>query len=148
MLNYSLIEINDSNISSLQKLSAEALGDNYSFVKRTIDEWESGINTFSKHGERLWGIFINDECVAIGGLNQDPYIEDVTVGRVRHVYVAKNYRGNALSKVIMKLILDEAKKNFRVLRLSTSNPVASSLYESMGFTKATGYKVTHIVHLK
>lgn len=143
MIDYLILEINDSNIDSLEMIAKEATEENYSFVRKTIDEWKSGVNNFSKKGEKLWGIFINNKCIAIGGLNKDPYIDDKDVGRVRHVYVSKEYRGQGLSIILLKLIISEAKKNFKSLRLSTHNPIAASLYESNGFNKVDGVKVTH-----
>ena len=135
MIDYQIIEINDSNISSLQTIADESTNDGDVFVQRTIDEWKNGVNTFSKNGEKLWGLVIDGELIGLGGLNQDPFIDDITVGRVRHIYVAKKYRGQGLSKVIMSLIIARAKEYFACLRLSTKNPIAVSLYESLGFVK-------------
>lgn len=146
MPSYSIIGINSTNILLLQALADEAAGENYLFVQRTIDEWLNGTNTFTKPGEHLWGLCINNNCVAIGGLNQDPYINNATVGRVRHLYVSKAFRGCGLSKVLMQLILSEAKGHFTSLRLSTQNHVAERLYASMGFSKCDGWKVTHVIN--
>ena len=140
-----LVEINDTNISSLQILANEADIEGYPFVQKTITEWKNGTNAFSKPGEKLWGLFVDDTCVGIGGLNQDPYVRDALVGRVRHVYISRKYRGRGLSKVLLGLIVAEARKSYTKLRLSTSNPIAASLYESAGFAKAEGQKVTHIM---
>jgi len=136
-IDYKVKEINDNNIDSLNELVEESMKENINFVKRTVNEWKSGKNNFSKKGEKLWGLFLQNKCIAIGGLNIDPYIEnnEGSIGRVRHVYVAQKYRGFDLSRVIMKLIMEEAKKNFKILRLSTQNPIAASLYESLGFKK-------------
>jgi GNAT superfamily N-acetyltransferase len=140
---YKLIEINNNNISVLECLVVESTADGYGFVQRTIEEWRSGKNRFSKNVEKLWGIIIDDELIGLGGLNQDPFFDESTVGRVRHVYVSRKYRGLGFSKVLMATIIDEAKGQFKTLRLSTNNPIAASLYESIGFKKIDGYKVTH-----
>ncbi len=137
MLDYKILEINDENIFSLEPLNEEALPDGYKLVQKGIREWKDGTNKFSKQGEKFWGLFIGSECIAIGGLNIDPYLEgnDGSVGRVRHIYVAKKYRGLGLSKVLVNMVLDEAKKHFKLVRLSTRNPIAASLYESFNFIK-------------
>lgn len=145
MDNYKIVEITDANISALQPLADEALSDGDKFIQKTIDEWKGGVNTFSKPGEKFWAITIGEEYIACGGLNQDPYTEDSTMGRVRHVYVLKKYRGLGYSKILLHLIINQAKEHFTSLRLSTYNPVAASLYESLGFEKVDIHKATHII---
>ncbi|MEI6352757.1 MAG: GNAT family N-acetyltransferase [Candidatus Nomurabacteria bacterium] len=143
MKNYEIIEIKDSNILEIQEIANETSQDNYNFVQRTIDEWKNNTNKFSKIGEKLWGIIIDNKIIGIGGLNKDPFIEDEKVGKVRHIYISKQYRGFGLSKILLNLIIEKAKENFTTLRLSTNNPIASSVYESLGFKKVEGIKVTH-----
>ena len=145
MKDYMIVEISNENILSLQPLANEAILDGDTFIQKTIDEWVSGSNTFSKEGENFWSIVVNDVCIACGGINQDPFIDDTTVGRVRHVYVLKKYRGQGYSKILLNLIIQQAKKYFTSLRLSTHNPIAASLYETLGFEKVHDYKVTHII---
>lgn len=149
MIDYRVVEIDESNISLLAPLNKEALIVGEHLIEKTLKEWLTGENTFSKPGEKLWGLFIGNQCIAVGGLNIDPFLEsnDGTVGRVRHVYVAKEYRRQGLSKVLMNLIINEARRNFKLLRLSTHNPIAASLYKSFGFIEETGYKVTHVLPL-
>ncbi|MES2225161.1 MAG: GNAT family N-acetyltransferase [Patescibacteria group bacterium] len=145
MNDYKTIEINDFNIDKLQPLAGEALADGDKFIQKTIDEWKSGANTFSKEGEKFWAIVIDDEYIACGGLNRDPYTEDGTVGRVRHVYVLKKYRGQGYSKIILNLIIGRAREYFSSLRLSTYNSIAASLYQSLGFEKVDEHKANYII---
>ena len=145
MIDYTVVEINDSNISSLQKMVEESKQSGEGIVGRTVDEWISGKNKFSKEGEKFWGLMVDNEIIGIGGLNQDPYLNDPKVGRVRHVFIMKKYRGQGLSIVLMNLILDLAKKHYTTLRLATNNPIAASLYESLGFEKINEVKATHII---
>ncbi len=148
MTDYKAIQITDENISSLDKLDLEATAEGYYSVRKTIDEWVSGVNDFSKQGEKFWGIFVLGECVAIGGLNIDQYVDDKNIGRVRHIYVSQKYRRQGLAKLLVNMIIQEARKNFTTLRLFTSNPIAALAYESMGFKKSNEYKATHILDLK
>ncbi len=147
MLSHQVIQITDENISLLEKLVPEASEEGHFSVRKTIDEWNEG-NDFSKPGEKFWGIFVDSECIAIGGLNIDPYVQDKNVGRVRHIYVSQKYRRQGLARLLVNMVIDEAKKNFTILRLFTSNPVAALAYESMGFVKCDQHKATHILYLK
>jgi len=147
-MNFELITITDQNVKTLIDLARDARQDGYRFVQRTIDEWLLRINAFSKDGEILNGILLGDKIIAIGGLNIDPYMDDPSIGRVRHMYVHRDYRENGLSKVLMKKIIKDAKKSFRLLRLSTNNEVAVALYENLGFEKVKVHKATHVLTLK
>jgi ribosomal protein S18 acetylase RimI-like enzyme len=126
----------------------DAKEDGYRFVQRTIDEWLLHINSFSKKGEVLYGISVDDKIVAIGGLNIDPFLDDESIGRVRHLYVHRDYRENGFSKVLLKNIIRKAKKHFTYLRLSTTNEIAAELYEKLGFERVKEHKATHSMKLK
>jgi hypothetical protein len=84
-MEFEIKQITEINLGSLFYLAIEAQIEGYGFVKKTIDEWKSNFNTFSKKDEFLFGLFINDLCIGIGGLNVDPYINDPKIGRIRNV---------------------------------------------------------------
>ncbi|MBP6884262.1 MAG: GNAT family N-acetyltransferase [Candidatus Pacebacteria bacterium] len=144
MKDYKIIEINDSNLAILQKLIDESIDEGHVLGKKLLDEWKEG-NTFSKKGEKFWALTIDDEPIAMGGINKDPYTDDETVARVRHIFVTKSYRRQGLATVLLKMILAEAKKNFRSIRLSTKNIIAGKMYESFGFVpiQKEGDRVTY-----
>lgn len=133
MPHYQVIEIDDSNIQAIVDLVERNDEEFVRIPRKTTDRWADGTNKFDGPGEKLWGIFDNEKCIATGGLGRDPYVDDETVGRVRGIYVDPQYRKKGLSKVLLHLIIDRAKVNFSTLRLSTKNPVAAKIYESYGF---------------
>jgi GNAT superfamily N-acetyltransferase len=145
--------INNENLGSLDGLATEAKQEGFRFVQRTIDEWVDGANRFSKPGEILWGVFCDGQCIGIGGLNVDPYATDPGIGRVRHLYISKDFRNQGIASGLLKKIIKRSKEFFRTLRVSThgpgrENPEADKFYEFMGFAKADGEKQTHILIIK
>ncbi len=138
-------QIKAASLGFLDKLAVEAQTEGFNFVQRAIDDWSSGMNCFSKKGEILFGIFISDLCIGIGGLNVDPYINDPNIGRIRHLYVSQEHRRKGFATLLLKRIIRIAATNFELVRLSTHNPNASSFYESMGFDNSKGEKETHIL---
>ncbi|HEY4286380.1 MAG TPA: GNAT family N-acetyltransferase [Puia sp.] len=142
-----MIEVKEIRAIAITQLANEALLDGFTFVQRTIEEWESGLNTFSKPGEKLWALVMEEEVIGIAGLNRDPYTSDENSGRVRHLYIARAYRRNGYARLLMGKIIQEARGRFASLRLFTENPAAACLYEAMGFGKAEGFKVTHTLEL-
>ncbi|XEC97637.1 GNAT family N-acetyltransferase [Paenibacillus tarimensis] len=80
--------------------------------------------------------------------NIDPYLNQNDVGRVRHLYVSPKYRGSGVGLILLKTIIEEAKKHFNKLTLYTENPVADKLYINSGFTRVEGiFKASHIIEL-
>jgi len=144
-MKFKINQITEFNLDFINPLANEAQFEGYGFVQRTIDEWKSGINTFSKDGEILFGIFISNSCIGIGGLNVDPYIDDPSIGRIRHIYISQNYRRKGLATLLLNKIIRLASEHFKLLRLYTENPAASSFYESIGFLGINADKVTHVL---
>ena len=105
------------------------------------------MNDFSKYGEILFGIFISDMCIGIGGLNIDPFVNNSKIGRIRHVYISQKYRRKGYASLLMRKIIKFAAKHFKLLRLYTENPIASSFYKSLGFIQSNSIKVTHVLQL-
>jgi len=138
-------QITDLNIGLLEKLAVEAHIEGHKFVQRAIDEWKSGLNNFSKKGEILFGIFISKICEGIGGLNIDPFIENPSIGRIRHVYISQDHRRKGFATLLLRKIIHIASKHFELLRLYTGIPNASSFYESLGFIPSKGFKMLHIL---
>jgi GNAT superfamily N-acetyltransferase len=140
-------KIKSSDLSFLRDLAVEAQSEGYNFVQRAIDEWKCNINDFSKKGEVLFGIFISNLCIGIGGLNVDSYIENPSVGRIRHVYISQKHRRKGFATLLLRKIITSARNHFEILRIYTANPSTSPFYESLGFVESKGVKVTHILKM-
>jgi GNAT superfamily N-acetyltransferase len=138
-----LIELTDANFSLVQGLLDESRREGYGLVQKTIDDWNNNANKFSDKGEKFWGLVSGTELVGIGGLNRDPYTTEPNIGRVRHLYIRESYRRKGLATLLMNTIIDQAQQHFSILRLFTENPAAAEFYETLGFQKIQGYKVTH-----
>lgn len=142
-----IIQITDLNLDSLHPLAIEAQSEGYNFIVRTIYDWNSKVNDFSKKGERLFGILISDNLIGIGGLNVDPFVNNPKIGRIRHIYISQKFRRKGYASLLMRKLIKIARKYFELLRLYTDNPIASSFYKSLGFVESNSFKVTHILNL-
>lgn len=146
-MKYEIKKMNIASMKELDSLSEEAYNEGYRFVQRTTEEFFNGKNDFSKDGEILFGVYFNNCCVGIGGLNIDPYINKPKIGRVRHLYITKEFRNQGIAYILLKRIISQAKNHFEVLRLSTDNPIAARLYESIGFIEVNEIKATHRIKI-
>jgi GNAT superfamily N-acetyltransferase len=116
----------------------------FEFLDRLVLEYNSGINKFQRPGEALFGIYRDQQLIAIGGLNRDPYLEDSDIGRVRHVYVLLAWRNQGIGKRLVQNIIEQAKGHFRLLTLRTFSDQASGFYGAIGFQ--TRPKVNNATH--
>src|ERR1700730_5121053 len=83
----------DAPAERLGALLAESERQGFRFVRRLVEEWESGANRFDRRGEVLFVARVGDEVVGVCGLNVDPHAGDPAIGRVRHLYVRVSPRG-------------------------------------------------------
>ena len=116
-------------------------------VRRLVDEWRDGSNRFDRPGEALFGAWLDGPLVGVCGLNIDPYAGDDRVGRVRHLYVLSAFRRAGVGRALMAEVLAAARERFGTLRLSTTNPAAVRLYESLGFRPMPARDCTHVLPL-
>lgn len=137
MIEYEIVELNNENIDLIKELVDESVTGGIKFAQRMWDEWQSGHNRFTKKGERLIGLFHKGECIAFGGIQIDPYVvdNDGSVGRVRNIYVKESFRKQGLAKIILDLLVSHGKNYFKIIGLSTANPIAAHMYEEYGFIK-------------
>jgi ribosomal protein S18 acetylase RimI-like enzyme len=117
-----------------QSLLNESKAEGINFLEKMSQEWISGANRFSLPNESLFAAFSEQgKLAALGGLNVDPYLEDNSIGRVRHLYVSPIMRGQGIGKSLVERIIQESMIHFKRLRLRTSNLNAVSLYQFFGF---------------
>lgn len=134
---------------NLNLLLEESISEGYKFVQKLLEEYMVGSNRFNRLGETLFVALIDEEVIGICGLNIDPYLDLINVGRVRHLYVLPKHRSSGVAKKLLGMIIDEARNHFRTLTLYTENPIADKFYKNIGFSRAEGiFKASHILNLE
>jgi GNAT superfamily N-acetyltransferase len=82
-------------------------------------------------------------------LRVDPYAGDPHVGRLRHVYVARNYRRHGVGRALVERLMAEALTRFVELRLRTHTAEGHQFYRSLGFCRVDDQATaTHILPLR
>jgi len=130
-------------LSDLESLRDEARADGFQFVERLFREWETGQNRFVDAGETLVGAFDSKNPIAICGINRDPYLEDKTVARLRHLYVLREHRRRGIARTLVGHLLEEAKNNFERVRVRTDSAEANKFYLNCGFARSDSPTATH-----
>lgn len=131
----------------MDELQAEARAEGYNFIDTLVDDGASGANRFNGPGEAFFGCFDEGVLVAVGGPNVDPFAGDPQTGRIRRVYVRPQWRNSGVGAALMKVLVEEARKNFKCVRLRAENPGAARLYERLGFVRIANSDATHILML-
>ena len=108
-------------------------GEGHDLVERLVDDWEDGSNRFDRPGEVALEALLGSRLVGVGGLNQDPYLDDPTVGRIRHVYVSPDARGLGVGRVLVMTLVERARGRFSRVRLRAGPAGASGFYLRLGF---------------
>jgi GNAT superfamily N-acetyltransferase len=132
----------------IEVLRAEASSGGFRFIEKLVNEWASNANRFDRPGEILASAFQNGQLVAVGGLNIDPYADNITVARLRHLYVLKNVRRRGVASNVARYLLDAARTSFDSVRLFTDTAEAAALYHALGFAPAKSTSATHIIRFR
>lgn len=128
-------------------LVEEALDEGFEFLSRLMRDWESGKNCFDQRGEVLFLIWNDGVPVGVGGLNVDPYTSDTQIGRVRHVYVSRQFRRRGMGRALLFELINISQDRFRILRLRTDTEQADRFYRELGFMSTVGsdYSTHHMI---
>jgi GNAT superfamily N-acetyltransferase len=120
----------------MNHLVKESKEEGFRIVERLVEDYKSGSNAFNKLGEVLYGVFDKEgKVVAIGGINVNPYTGEGRVGRLRRVYVSKDYRRIGVGKLLLGKLVSCAKEHFEILVLNTNTEQADRFYTAFGFKK-------------
>jgi GNAT superfamily N-acetyltransferase len=128
----------------LAELVAESEEAGFRFVRRLVEDWESGRNRFGGAGEALFAAVCGARVVGVCGLNADPYAAAPGVGRVRRLYVLAGFRRSGVGRQLVRAVVGAADGHFYQLRLRTEGQAAARFYEALGFQPCKG--VTDCTH--
>ncbi len=117
------------------------------FVQRTLDEWRSGSNRFDRHGEAFLTAHQAERIVGICGLNIDPFANDPSLGRIRHLYVAPRVRHRGIGRLLVAACLERAEGTFDTVRLRTFDRDAAAFCTAIGFTTFAKPDATHRIEV-
>jgi ribosomal protein S18 acetylase RimI-like enzyme len=121
--------------AGIERLVDESLEEGFDFLRRLVDDWRSGANRFAAPKENFWCARAEERLVGVCGVNVDPYSQDPMAGRLRHFYIAKDYRRKGYGRALLEMALIHCADKFHTLVLRTHNEQAAAFYESCGFQR-------------
>ncbi|SFK83177.1 Acetyltransferase (GNAT) domain-containing protein [Paenibacillus sp. 1_12] len=143
-----LQKVNQLPTQPLLSLVEESTNEGFRHLKRLVSDYESGHNKFDKLGEALFVAYHHNDIVGVCGLNQDPYVTEGKVGRVRRLYVSPKFRRSGVGRLLMDAVIVEARKYYYRLVLRTDNFAADIFYRLLGFSvDLESTHNSHVLHL-
>ena len=140
-------QVDPGVMPELEQLVDTAIAEGHTFVRKTEDEWLSGDNRFDQPGEGFFVARANGAIVGICGLNIDPFARDPSVGRLRHLYVHPDRRGEGVGRRLVDACLALAHGSFDRVRVRTFDPEAAAFYLSVGLVRLSEADATHGIAL-
>jgi len=119
---------------------ADSLG--YKFVNKFQHRWKHNLSRYDRDGEKLLEISNGNTIVAFGSLCIDPYADDPSIGRVRHIYVMSAFRKLGYGRLLLETLL-EGPHPFSRIRLRAGDETASAFYDSIGWVRSNDEDATH-----
>ena len=140
-----IVRLEQLPTGALAELIVASEAEGFRFVRRLLDEWESGTNCFARPGEALFALYHDTRIIGVCGLNIDPYTTAARIGRVRRLYVLSAFRRQGLGRQLTQAVIRASLGHFDSLRLRTTSEAAAGFYESLGF-HACGHlsNTTHV----
>jgi ribosomal protein S18 acetylase RimI-like enzyme len=140
--------LDDLRREMLAPLLQASVAENFRMLVRLEQDWLGGTNRFDRPGEILLSASEGSRLLGVCGLNVDPYENDPTVGRVRHLYVLPADRRRGVGGLLVRRITAESRGAFRRLTVRTDNEIAARFYLAMGFTAIDNNTATHELALE
>ncbi|MCH7312950.1 GNAT family N-acetyltransferase [Acinetobacter sp. ANC 3882] len=105
----------------------------FQFLNRLKQDFQTGKNCFDRFGEALFVVYLQNQLIAVGGLNQDPFDHLNKVGRLRRFYIHPDYRRKRIGTYLLLHVERYAQAHFERLHLFTDTENAAYFYQSMGY---------------
>jgi GNAT superfamily N-acetyltransferase len=130
--------------NEFEPLVKASTAEGYNFVQKLWGEYQSGDNDFRGKGDVLLGIYQEGQLAGVGGVHRDPYLDQPTIGRIRHVYVLPEHRRGGIGKMLVQALIDYGSEHFTTLTLRTMTDHGHAFYTALGFSDAPRFEnATH-----
>jgi len=130
----------------IDELLRASVDEGHNLVRRLVEDWLDGSNQFDAPGEIFVEARVGARLAGLGGLNQDPYLDDPSVARLRHLYVLPELRRRGVGRAVVGVLVDQARTSFSRMRLRTTREEAARFYSTLGFQQvAQEPDATHVI---
>jgi GNAT superfamily N-acetyltransferase len=124
-------------------MAALADAEGFRFVRRLVDDLALDRVAIDAPCEFFVALVEDELLLAVAGVTPDPYVDDASIGRLRHVYVRPDVRGKHIGRALIRYLEGRAQGCYTSLRLRTDTQAASQFYERLGYAPLDSKSATH-----
>jgi len=132
-----------ADLPRLRELAGVASAEGFRFLDRFLDDLVADRVQLDAAGEFFVAHVEGERLVSIGGVTPDPYVDDVGVGRLRHVYVHPSVRRAGIGRALVEHLEERARSCYAWLQLRTDTETAARFYERLGYLPIRSESATH-----
>lgn len=132
-----------ADLPRLRELAGVASAEGFRFLDRFLGDVEADRVQLDATSEFFVAHVEGERLVSIGGVTPDPYVDDVDVGRLRHVYVHPSARRGGLGRALVEHLEERARARYAWLQLRTDTEAAARFYERLGYLPIHSKSATH-----
>jgi GNAT superfamily N-acetyltransferase len=131
------------DVAAVQRLAAEAEAEGFRFLTRFLNDLANHRVSLADGREFFLAAVEQDHLVGVGGVTPDPYVDDPTTGRLRHLYVSPDVRRRGVGRALVRSLEARALPTYRRLRLRTDTTLAARFYAQLGYEWTSDTHATH-----
>jgi GNAT superfamily N-acetyltransferase len=135
--------VTPADLPAIRELASLGEAEGFRFVRRFADQLEAGTVQLDSRDEFFFAVFDCLTLLAVGGVTRDPYVDDPRAGRLRHVFVRKEWRGTGIGRRLVTELEVRAADRYTYLRLRTDSVRAAEFYEHLGYMPTAEATATH-----
>jgi GNAT superfamily N-acetyltransferase len=132
-----------ADVPTLRVLATEAEAEGFAFLTRFLADLARDRVRLDAPTEFFLGALLDGRIVAVGGVTRDPYTDDATVGRLRHLYVRAGARRQGVGRALVRSLEARARGGYGRLRLRAGTAAAARFYDALGYRRVSESAATH-----
>lgn len=111
-------------------------------------DWRSGANRFEATGEALFGAYVGEQLVGVGGVSRETGYTEPAM-RMRRLYVLPAFRRTGVGRLLAQACIERGLETTPVLTCNAqASAAAGPFWETLGFAPIEHPTITHVFRMR
>lgn len=142
-MSFEIVDLRDGLPRAFEPLRAQAETEGYLFLNRLSERWRGGAYDGDARAN-LRAVLDGGALVALGAQTGDEYDPHPEHRRIRHFYVAPDYRRRGVGRGLAETLTQDAFALAPRLHVRATHPLSTAFWDRMGFERANRPDRTHM----